>query len=64
MNSSQNLEDLTNTQLVSLSNAVANEMLILNEKLNHSVDLPFARKGLIREFYRYQNEIEKRNIEW
>lgn len=64
MNSSQNLENLTNTQLVSLSDAVANEISIINEKLNGSIDLPFARKGLMREFYHYQNEIEKRNIGW
>ena len=64
MNSSQNLESLTNKKLISISDAIANEILIINEKLNGSIDLPLARKGLMREFYRYQKEIEKRNIGW
>ena len=64
MTSSKSLKELTNAQLIRLSNAIANEMLALNEELNRATDLPYARKGLMHEFYRYQSEIEKRNIEW
>jgi len=64
MDNNQSLKHLTNEQLVRRNHIITNEMLTLSKRLYRETDLPIARKGLMKEFYRYQDEIERRNIEW